>query len=258
MVNRISVALIVAGALLTASASQAQNRRDIFANPQNLKVLPKDISSEELSRTMRGFTRQLGLRCSSCHVGEEDQSIFDYDFAADDKELKSVARKMIKMVSTINKTVSKMDRGDDHQFVKVTCVTCHRGQSRPRMIEDVLADAYAKGGVDAAIAKYTELRNQFYGGFSFDFSALRLAEYGRSLAGAAPEDALKVHDLNVQLNPDAGVAYAGRALAYEQLGRLEEALADFEKALALDPDLAFYATHVEELKKQLGQSTSEE
>ena len=39
----------------------AQERVDIFADPENLKVLPEDISSDELSNTMPGFATVLGV-----------------------------------------------------------------------------------------------------------------------------------------------------------------------------------------------------
>lgn len=235
------------------SGAGAQERRDIFADPQNLKVLPEDTSSADLRATMRGFAQGLGLRCSSCHVGEEGQPIFEYDFAADDKPLKLIARDMMRIVNDINETVGDIDRDEGHKFVKVNCVTCHRGQNRPRMIEDIIAETYAEGGVDAAIEKYMGLREQFYGGFTLDFSADRLAQIAQSFGGSAPEDALKVHDLNVELNPNAGAAYSGRGQAYQRAGDLEKALADYKKAMAVDPNYAFLQQAAAGLEAQLVQ-----
>ncbi len=240
----------VSGAI---SGAGAQERRDIFADPQNLKVLPEDTSSAELRATMRGFAQGLGLRCSSCHVGEEGQPIFDYDFAADDKALKLIARDMMRMTAHINETVGDLDRDEGHEFVKVNCVTCHRGQNRPRMIEDVLSETYAESGVDAAISKYVELRDRHYGGFIFDFSADRLAQIAHSLGAAAQEDALKVHDLNVELNPNAGAAYSGRGQAYQRAGELQKALDDYKKAIEVDPNYAFLQQAVAGLEQQLAQ-----
>ena len=249
MVSVCAALFAISGAF---SNTAAQERRDIFADPQNLKVLPEDTSSADLRATMRGFTRDLGLRCSSCHVGEEGQPIFDYDFAADDKALKLIARDMMRMVKDINETVGDLDRGEDHEFVQVNCVTCHRGQNRPRMIEDVFAESYAEGGVDAAIEKYLALREEFYGGFTFDFSADRLAQIAQSFS-SAPEDALRMHDLNVELNPGAGAAYSGRGQAYQRAGELEKALADYKKAMAVDPNYAFLQQAVAALEAQLAQ-----
>lgn len=238
---------------LMSSGAYAQERRDIFSDPQNLKVLPEDISRAELRATMRSFALDLGLTCASCHMGEDGQSIFEYDFAADDKAMKLIARDMMRMVKDINKTVSKSDRDEGHEFVTVNCVTCHRGQDKPRMIQDVLAETYESDGIEAAISKYTELRDQFYGGFTFDFSAARLGLFAQSLAGTSPEDAMRVHNLNVALNPHAGAAYSGRGQAFQRDGALAEALADYKNAVALDPDFAFLGQAIAGLEAQLAE-----
>ena len=64
----------------------------IFDDPQNLKVLPEDISTEELRQTMRGFAQGTGSRCSACHVGKVEADLSTYDFSIDDKEKKLKAR----------------------------------------------------------------------------------------------------------------------------------------------------------------------
>ena len=184
-------------------------------------------------------------------MGEEDQSIFDYDFASDDNALKLIARDMMRMTADINETVLALDRGEDHEFVGVTCVTCHRGQNRPRMIEAILAETYAQGGVDAALEEYTSLRDQFYGGFVYDFTARRLSEFAQSLAGSAPEDAMIAHDLNVSLNPDAGDAYVGRGQSYAQLGEAQKAIDDFKRAIAINPQYGFLQQTIAGLEAQL-------
>lgn len=52
------------------------SKKDVFANPQNLKVLPKDISAKELGETMKGFATGLGVRCETCHVGRGPSQSF--------------------------------------------------------------------------------------------------------------------------------------------------------------------------------------
>ena len=245
--------LALCALVMVSTQTVAQERRDIFAEPQNLKVLPDDISRAELRATMRSFALDLGLSCASCHVGEDGQSIFEYDFAADDKALKLIARDMMRMVEDINSTVSKSDREAGHEFVTVNCVTCHRGQDKPRMIQDVLAEVYSEEGIDAAMSKYTELRDQFYGGFVFDFSAERLGLFAQSLAGSAPDDAMAVHNLNVEINPHAGAAYSGRGQAFQRAGELESALADYKNAVALDDNFAFLQQVITSLETQLAE-----
>ena len=68
--------------------------------PQNLQVLPPEMSRREVIEVMRGFDAALGVECEHCHVdavaGEPR------DFAADDKPTKEIARAMMRMVNTIN------------------------------------------------------------------------------------------------------------------------------------------------------------
>ena len=51
----------------------------------NLQILPEDIPQRQLVSIMRGFTRALGVRCSTCHLGEEGQDLSEYDFTSDDE-----------------------------------------------------------------------------------------------------------------------------------------------------------------------------
>src|SRR5215471_20299980 len=72
--------------------------------PQNLQVLPKDISREELLGTMRGYTAGLGVQCNYCHVQEGRGG--RNDFATDEKQPKKTARVMITMMSHVNDTLA--------------------------------------------------------------------------------------------------------------------------------------------------------
>jgi hypothetical protein len=86
--------------------------------PKNLKVLPAD---DNLIPTMRSFVVALGLAdkggCNFCHV---------QDRSSDEKMEKVMARMMITMVKDIN---SRFPDGKTH----VTCYTCHRGDTEPKM-----------------------------------------------------------------------------------------------------------------------------
>jgi hypothetical protein len=67
--------------LLPALLTAQEGKKDIYADPQNLKVLPEDISSEELSNTMKGFAMGLGVRCETCHVGEAGKPLDTFAFS---------------------------------------------------------------------------------------------------------------------------------------------------------------------------------
>ena len=98
----------------------------VFKNVQVLKGLPVN----EFMGTMGIFSASLGMSCEDCHAaGDADWSVY-----ATDSPRKQMARVMVTMMATINKTNF---RGRQ----VVTCYTCHRGSARPRATAD-LADLY--------------------------------------------------------------------------------------------------------------------
>ncbi|HTW49918.1 MAG TPA: c-type cytochrome [Acidobacteriaceae bacterium] len=110
--------------------AQPHQRRPL-PKPTNLKVLPKDISPEELVKIMRGYAGALGVECSFCHVAVPGQRRLD--FASDAKEDKGIARIMIQMTRDINTQymVQVHDPDAMPEDKHVTCGTCHRGHSMP-------------------------------------------------------------------------------------------------------------------------------
>ncbi len=109
-------------------------------HPKNLKILPKNISGDELHEVMRGFSQSLGVKCGYCHVSEkiEGQEKPKFDFASDNKPEKNIARNMMIMVSAINeKYIGKMI-GADHPLEQIKCVTCHMGRTTPIISVDSL------------------------------------------------------------------------------------------------------------------------
>ena len=124
---------------------QAQGQRG-GGPPQNLKVLPKNWTRQQVMSVMRTFTGALGVQCTHCHAGTPPQ----LNYASDEKPTKDVARKMIHMVMHINDehlkgigpaTVERPANAPPAlgEPEKVTCYTCHRGQLKP-------ATAAAAGG----------------------------------------------------------------------------------------------------------------
>ena len=94
------------------------------ASPEgkNLQVLDKNMSKDDLKKTMEAFAAQLGVKCQFCHVDEQ--------YEKDDKKQKSDARKMIKLVMEM--------KARKPEFFKTTvketaiqCSMCHRGKPQP-------------------------------------------------------------------------------------------------------------------------------
>lgn len=110
----------------SAVAQEGPGRGFQIPPPTNLQVLPKDISTQELLKTMRQYAGDLGVRCGFCHA--TDPETHRPNFALDTKPEKSTARVMIKMTDAINAQYLATLPGGE---AKVSCYTCHRGSSMP-------------------------------------------------------------------------------------------------------------------------------
>jgi len=232
--------LIAVSAFGSLGVNAQEEKRDIYANPQNLKALPSEISSEELSDTMRGFALGLGVRCETCHVGESGQPLHTFDFESDEKEMKRKARVMIAMLADINSDyVPQLNKIDDADRVDVRCVTCHRGRPQPKLIEDELDEQLAAGGLDAALAHYTELRENYFGSHSYDFSEFTLPMYAQQLAAREQVTAaIAMLQLNV---PNFPVSYYTQFVLGElnsAAGNDDAALDAYTRAIELNPRAA--------------------
>ena len=219
--------------VLAVSLGAGPVSADIPEKFTNLKELNPEISRDELIATMRQFSTALGVRCNFCHMQAENSD--ELDFAADGKEEKDAARVMMRMTKVINGDWISKVAEEGHPSVQVECVTCHRGQPHPRLIEDVLADAYTAGGFDSLQTKYAELRNRYYGSQTFDFSDRMLSELGHQIGGDDASIPVRLAELNVQWSPESSMAYVYLAMAHSEADDVEQAKADIAKALELDP-----------------------
>jgi hypothetical protein len=136
--NKVIAVMAAVFVILVCLKSFAHQRPDQDEPPKNLKVLPKDMSGDEVKKIMKVFTKSLGVKCDHCHVGtpQPDKPFPKFDFASDQKPEKEIARRMMLMVNDINMNhISKMDDGD---LEHVTCVTCHMGNLKPVVTVDSL------------------------------------------------------------------------------------------------------------------------
>jgi cytochrome c553 len=100
--------------------------------PKNLKVLPKNISGDDLHKIMDGWKTALGVKCNFCHAPAADTTNHHLDFASDAKPEKDMARRMYKMAGKINKKFFKEAKDDKgNSIAVVTCITCHHGNPHP-------------------------------------------------------------------------------------------------------------------------------
>lgn len=119
-------AVIAAVSVLTVIGMAATNPPDQRA--QNLKVLPKDISHDDLIKVMDTWKDALGVKCGFCHAPSQDSTSHHLDFASDAKPEKNIARHMYKMAAKINKKYFSFNKD---AAPAITCVTCHRGSPHP-------------------------------------------------------------------------------------------------------------------------------
>jgi Photosynthetic reaction centre cytochrome C subunit/Tetratricopeptide repeat len=224
-----ALASVAAGQTTPAPTQPAQQPPPMT----NLQLYPKDTPRPEIIATMQGFTQALGVQCTYCHVGQAPQ----FDFAADTKPAKSVARKMILMSREITAKLPEVTGKPAAEVTRLRCATCHRGLAIPKLLPDVLIETVNKSGGAAAVQQYRDLRKQYYGGQSYDFSENALVPVAQQLTNSnKPDDALLLLQLNAEFNPNSAPTYGGMAQAYLKKNDKDNAIKNFEKVIQLDPN----------------------
>ena len=225
-----------AGRPAASGAAPAAESREAD-RPQNLQVLPDTMSREAVIAVMRNFTTSLGVRCNYCHVPYEGAPPDSLNFAADDKETKDAARGMMRMVRAINGDLLPDIPELGENRMQVGCMTCHRGAPRPLMLEDTLLTVARAQGADSAVAVYGRLRTQYHGRSTYDFGERSLSVLATRLAAQGRQaEARRILELNAEQFPSsAGAAFElGRAL--EAAGEREAAIAQYRRALGIQPN----------------------
>ncbi len=143
---RVSLAAVLATPLLfvlaamaadapTPPASATQDPAKAEGRFKNIKAF-KGYPADDVFPAMQFMSAALGVDCEYCHVDHEPDS--------DDKKEKGIARKMITMTLAINQ-----NNFDGH--VEVTCMSCHRGVTRPVAIP-VIAETETETETEAGSA----------------------------------------------------------------------------------------------------------
>ena len=236
--------LFAAMTMIHPGQPQAQGPDD--EKPKNLKVLPKDMSHRQVVEVMRGFTSALGVDCENCH--EQKNPGEEPDFASDKKPEKEAARKMMKMVSSINDQLAQMSFKDSLQ---VACVTCHHGVEKPQTLGARVMKTVHEKGVDGAIAEYRQLRTQYYGTAAYNFAPVTLNDVAGRL-GYEDHDydgAMKLLNVNLEFTPNDAGTYVTIGRVQLAKGDKTAAKASVQKALELDPN----NRGARRLQQQIGQ-----
>jgi hypothetical protein len=127
--KQFAVLVVLAGAVVLGSAASPVGAPQ--GRYENLKVLPKDISSKDLQGIMTDdFEDGLGVSCGFCHAPAKGGR--GLDFASDAKPEKEIARGMMRMVLRLNKKYFKVRHPLlGSEGLVVTCATCHKGKAFP-------------------------------------------------------------------------------------------------------------------------------
>jgi tetratricopeptide (TPR) repeat protein len=241
----IAAVAVAATTLLQLRTTHAQAPPE----PKNLKVLPKNMSRREVIGVMRTFTSGLGVRCTQCHVsnkpGSDDPE--DMDYAADKKDDKLTARKMMKMVNNINDEIKKMEIKNPPE---VQCITCHHGVKVPQTLAMLLTATAADKGVDSTIVSYRALRDRYYGTGAYDFSPRSLNDVAGGLAQSKKDfdGAIKLIQLNLEFSPNDSFTYVTLGQVQLAKGDKTAAIASFQKAIDLDPENEWAKQQLEKAK----------
>ena len=144
-----SLSAVLAALALCAAVALAQSPAPVappaaaprpprtYPAPTNLKVLPKDLTGQQVHEIMEKWEGELGGHCNSCHTADPNNIGPNgkprLKFEDDSKDEKVVARLMYTLTQELNQKyfgAIKMD--DDHgKTPSVSCATCHRGHMHP-------------------------------------------------------------------------------------------------------------------------------
>ena len=134
--NKKTLVIALIGGVLIAGTfafSPAPATVDHGDDENNLKVLPKDISHDDLMNVMHSFEVALNYNCGDCHTHSATDST-KMDFGADTKT-KTAALNMMKMVKEMNSTYFNVQGEFKDNYLaseyKVTCNSCHNGHEKP-------------------------------------------------------------------------------------------------------------------------------
>ena len=115
----------------------------------------------------------------------------------------------------------------------------------------MLAEELSNKGVEQAIPEYKQLRAQYYGSHTFDFSENVLPMFAQQYLNL-PEnakDAVALLKMNSEINPDSFFGYFSLAAAYENQGDKKQAIVAYQKAIKLNPKAVFIKQKIQQLSK---------
>ena len=134
--------IVATGSLILVCATLsifAQKNKKKDEKATNLKVMPKDISHDDLDKQMDFFCASLKVKCNYCHADSKTRP-GKLDFAADSgARHKEDARRMLELTYELNEKYFGVARTEHMSKQAVNCYTCHRGEEMPLFGFDSIA-----------------------------------------------------------------------------------------------------------------------
>ncbi len=181
---------------------------------------------------MQMMAEALGVTCSYCHVATKTE---DLDFRSEANPRKQVARLMVAMTADINASVSAATLKPPSDTAQVQCMTCHRGRTDPRTLQEIVLSVVQEGGPVPAIARYRELRERYYGRDAYDFSERTLLAVAQQIVERGPDAAIALLNVNLEHFPKSADSWTMIGIAHTRKLRNDDARAAFTQALAINP-----------------------
>jgi hypothetical protein len=194
---------------------------------------------------MQAVAKALGVQCAYCHAGARGSQTRAEGQPPSHFE---IARAMIAMTRDLNARIQAAAGKPSSETTQVTCVTCHRGVAVPGQLSDIVAKTALSEGPDAAVAKYRDLRQRYYGGQSYDFREETLLEAAEKIVRVKPQASIPVLRLNLEFYPKSVRSYAEIAFALTRNLDDEAAMVELEKALEIEPENGTIRGQLEQLK----------
>lgn len=190
---------------------------------------------------MSVIAKALGVSCTHCHVPG--------DFRSEANPKKGIARQMLAMTKEINVRIATATGTARPPAAAVQCVTCHRGQPVPRSLADTLLAAIGSGGNEAAAQRYRELRTEFYGRDTFDFSEQAFLSFAFHLAESRPDAAIPLLNVHLELAPRSADAYIALSRAYVMKRDRPSAIRALKQALEIAPGHGLAQGYLSQLER---------
>ena len=242
LLARTSILATLSAALAFTAGAQTSNA------PKNLKVLPAHLSRDSVVKIMRTeFASGLGVSCNFCH-GRPNIPFDSIDYASDERPTKLLAREMFRMMTRINTELLPAIPRRSTPSIQLQCFTCHRGATRPLMLEDTLGTVLSALGPDSMVATYDRLKQRYTGRFAYDFGQRSLNTLaGRLIEQNRLTDARRVLELAIREHPQMWDPAFTLGQVYEALGEKKLSIDQYRRVLTFLPSHAATRRRLEAL-----------